>query len=108
MGTRTVAHVYCAPMSPPPKGKQMTTGPAAGPHAPRDWTSAVVGVALAFLAVLGVVTVLSSPLLALVAPPAPEEGPPAETDRAPHGSASVTDGGTSTTIIGRADRDAHS
>jgi hypothetical protein len=86
----------------------MTTGPAAGPIPPRDWTSAVVGIALAFLAVLGVVTVFSSPLLALVAPPAPEEGPPAESERAPHGSSSVNDGGTSTTILGRADRDAHS
>jgi hypothetical protein len=77
----------------------MISGPAEGPHASRDWTSAVVGAVLAFLALLGVVTVFSSPLLALVVPSAPEESPPAETERAPQGSISVTDGGTSTTTL---------
>jgi hypothetical protein len=73
-----------------------------------DWTSTIVGVGLALLAVLGVLTVFSAPLLALVAPPAHEESPSADIERAPHGASTVTDGGASAAPLARAERDAHS
>ena len=96
-------------MSPPPKGKHKDGAPRGQPSArTSDWTSAVVAVGLALLAVLGVLTVFSAPLLALVAPPAPEEGPAADVERAPHGASAVTDGGSPATTLGRADRDGHS
>ena len=96
-------------MSPPPKGKHEASAPRHEPSArSADWTSTVVAAGLALLTVLGVLTVFSAPLLALVAPPAPEEGSAAEAERAPHGAATVTDGGAPATTLGRAERDAHS
>ena len=70
--------------------------PAAG-----DRTSAVVAAGLVCLAVLGVATVFSAPIMALVAAPAPEESTVAEPAApAPHvpagtpASVAVRDGGT--------------
>jgi len=84
-------------MSPAPKQKRMTRERAPG----GDRTSAVVAAGLVFLAVMGVATVFSAPIMALVAAPSPEENPLAEpTEHAPRVPAgvptavAVRDGGT--------------
>jgi len=86
-------------MSPPPKGKPTanTSSRASGRARAGDWTSAVVGVGLALLAVLGVVTVFSGPLLALVAPSTADDATPAEAERAPHAPPAAADGGAQAT-----------
>lgn len=92
-------------MSPPPKGKHSgSSGQPERSH--HDRTSAVVAVGLVALAVGGVLTVFSAPLLALVAPPTSDES---GAQAAPSVPASG-DGGATTTMTPAQgpDRDGHS
>jgi hypothetical protein len=70
-------------MPPSPKGKQNPPAPRAGRP---DRTSAVVGASLAALAVTGVLTIFSGPLMALWGGSAADQGA-AEAERGPAGAA---------------------
>jgi hypothetical protein len=74
-----------------------------------DRTSAVVAAGLALLALLGVLTVFSGPLMALIAPP-PADQAAAEPDHGPSGPAGAADAGVSGHVvdIGRTDGGGHS
>ena len=74
-----------------------------------DRTSAVVAAGLALLAVLGVLTVFSGPLMALIAPPAADQAA-GEPDRGPPAAAGATDGGAPGHVLdlGRSDGGGHS
>jgi hypothetical protein len=96
-----------SPKGKPPEQESRDRSAARTSNRTSDGTSAVVTAGMVLLAVVGVATVFSGPLMALVAPPPADHPALPEPARAPGGVPTTLDGGAPSQL-GRADGGAHS